>query len=119
MDIAIQGTSSALTNAVKGAKDSEVKFAKAAQDVVKSYSAAANSVSNAGAPSNEATPLANTQNETTPVQTSNLSDETLAATSDPVKPIVDMMQSKRTYEANLKVFSAVSEMDEALTDILA
>ncbi|MFT7144210.1 MAG: flagellar basal body rod protein FlgG [Alphaproteobacteria bacterium] len=101
MDISnVGGTSSAMTTAVKGAKESEAKFTKAAEEVVKSYAAAANVVS--GASSSD-----------------KVSPETLTAAQDPIKPMVDMMASKHTYEANIKVFSAVSEMEEALTDILA
>lgn len=92
----VYNNTTALSTSVKGVQDSGTRFAKAASDVVQTYAAAANVVSGA-----------------------DLSPEAMAAASDPVTPMVDMMTSQRAYEANLKVFSAVNEMEDSLMDVLA
>ncbi len=93
-------SNTALATSVKGITDSADKFSKAAESVVKNYAAAANIVS--GASSGE-----------------NLSPETLAAASDTISPVVNMMTSQHAYKANLEVFSVVSDMEDSLLDVLA
>lgn len=92
----IQNSTTALSTAVQGARRAETKFSEAATDLVNSFASAANVVSGA-----------------------DLSPEALAAASDPISPIVNMATSQRAYEANLKVFTAVDEMQESLLDTLA
>lgn len=116
--MSITGTgsaTSAMFDSLIGMQNAGDLFARSAQGVNNAYMAAANAL---------ALPelASSTSSGTVEGAFNNLIDsQTLAAagTTDPTQSLIDMLFAKTAYTANAKAFSAASDMQQSVLDMLA
>ena len=102
---------SPLTTAIGGLQKQEIKVAKAAEDISKSFTAAQNAIAaDSVAVSDRAAVI--------PAVEDAVRGAVLPAEGDVTTAIVDLLQAKAAYKANASVVRVTSDLDQTTMDMI-